>query len=399
MEEWKEYKLGEVLTIKYGKDHKQLADGDRPIYGSGGIMRYGDRSLYDGPSILIPRKGSLNNVIYADKPFWTVDTMFWSIINDSIANPLFVYYSICKKDFASLNVGSAVPSLTVPVIEDIDILLPSKATQDKVISVLKSLDDKIEVNRRINDNLEQQAQALFKSWFVDFEPFKDRKFVNSELGMIPEGWRVGTLNELIISTLGGDWGKEDAIGNYVKKVSCIRGADIPEIRQGNRGNMPTRFILNKNFLNKALKAEDLVVEISGGSPTQSTGRICQISDTLLKKYDDVVICTNFCRAIKTKRPYSQFIYYLWEYLYKRGVMFLYENGTTGIKNLDINGLLEKEIIVIPDENTVHKYTGICNLFSQIVQSNGYESERLVRLRDTLLPKLMSGELEINDINN
>ena len=254
-------------------------------------------------------------------------------------------------------------------------------------------------NRRINDNLEQQAQALFKSWFVDFEPFKEGKFVDSELGMIPEGWRIGTLNELIISTLGGDWGKEDAIGNYVKKVSCIRGADIPEIRQGNRGNMPTRFILNKNFLNKALKAEDLVVEISGGSPTQSTGRICQISDTLLKKYDDVVICTNFCRAIKTKHPYSQFIYYLWGYLYKRGVMFLYENGTTGIKNLDINGLLEKEIIVIPDENTVHKYTGLCNLFSQIVQSNGYESERLVKLRDTLLPKLMSGELKINDINN
>ena len=80
-------------------------------------------------------------------------------------------------------------------------------------------------------------------------------------------------------------------------------------------------------------------------------------------------------------------------------MVLYENGTTGIKNLDINGLLEKEIIVIPDENTVHKYTGLCNLFSQIVQSNGYESERLVKLRDTLLPKLMSGELKINDINN
>ena len=116
-------------------------------------MRYGERSLYDSPSILIPRKGSLNNVIYADKPFWTVDTMFWSIINASIANPLFVYYSICKKDFASLNVGSAVPSLTVPVIEDIDILLPSKATQDKVVSVLKSLDDKIELNRHINDNL------------------------------------------------------------------------------------------------------------------------------------------------------------------------------------------------------------------------------------------------------
>ena len=252
--------------------------------------------------------------------------------------------------------GSAQPKLNQANLSAISIILPPLNLQEQIADFISMFDNKIELNQRINDNLEQQAQALFKSWFVDFEPFKDRKFVNSELGMIPEGWRVGTLNELIISTLGGDWGKEDAIGNYLKKVSCIRGADIPEIRQGNRGNMPTRFILNKNFLNKALKAEDLVVEISGGSPTQS-------------------------------------------YLYKRGVMFLYENGTTGIKNLDINGLLEKEIIVIPDENTVHKYTGICNLFSQIVQSNGYESERLVRLRDTLLPKLMSGELEINDINN
>ena len=251
----------------------------------------------------------------------------------------------------------------------------------------------------INHNLEQQAQALFKSWFVDFEPFKDVKLVDSELGIIPEGWRVGTLNELIISTLGGDWGKEDEIGNYAKEVSCIRGADIPEIKKRNRGNMSTRFILNKNFLNKVLKAGDLVVEISGGSPTQSTGRICQISETLLKKYDNALICTNFCRTIKTKPSYSLFIYYLWEYLYKGGVMFSYENGTTSIKNLDINGLLEKEVIVIPDESIVHKYTAICNLFSQTVQSNGNESERLVRLRGMLLPKLMSGELKINDINN
>ncbi len=399
MEEWKQYKLGELLTLRYGKDHKSLKEGNIPVYGSGGVIRYANNSLSIGPSILIPRKGSLNNIIFVDKYFWTVDTMFWSIINDIKINPQYLYYYLKQIDFSSLNVGSAVPSLTVPVIENIDVTLPDLHTQNKITKILSSLEYKVELNKRINDNLEQQAQALFKSWFVDFEPFKGRKFVDSELGMIPEGWRVGTLNELIISTLGGDWGKEDAIGNYVKKVSCIRGADIPEIRQGNRGDMPTRFILNKNFLNKALKAEDLVVEISGGSPTQSTGRICQISDTLLKKYDDVVICTNFCRAIKTKRPYSQFIYYLWEYLYKRGVMFLYENGTTGIKNLDINGLLEKEIIVIPDENTVHKYTGICNLFSQIVQSNGYESERLVKLRDTLLPKLMSGELKINDINN
>ena len=397
MEEWKEYKLGEITNMKNGKKRPQN-NGVFPVYGGNGIMDYSD-SYNAENAIIVGRVGAYCGCVYkCESKCWVSDNAI-SIFAKDIADTQFLYYLMTTLDFHHHHIGGAQPLMTQDIIGDFTVSIPPLSIQHQIIQVLKSLDDKIEVNKRINDNLERQAQALFKSWFVDFEPFKGRKFVDSELGMIPEGWRVGTLNELIISTLGGDWGKEDAIGNYVKKVSCIRGADIPEIRQGNRGNMPTRFILNKNFLNKALKAEDLVVEISGGSPTQSTGRICQISDTLLKKYDNVVICTNFCRAIKTKRPYSQFIYYLWEYLYKRGVMFLYENGTTGIKNLDINGLLEKEIIVIPDENTVHKYTGICNLFSQIVQSNGYESERLVKLRDTLLPKLMSGELKNNDINN
>ena len=397
MEEWKEYKLGEITNMKNGKKRPQN-NGVFPVYGGNGIMDYSD-SYNAENAIIVGRVGAYCGCVYkCESKCWVSDNAI-SIFAKDIADAQFLYYLMTTLDFHHHHIGGAQPLMTQDIIGDFTVSIPPLSIQHQIIQVLKSLDDKIEVNKRINDNLEQQAQALFKSWFVDFEPFKEGKFVDSELGMIPEGWRIGTLNELIISTLGGDWGKEDAIGNYVKKVSCIRGADIPEIRQGNRGDMPTRFILNKNFLNKALKAEDLVVEISGGSPTQSTGRICQISDTLLKKYDDVVICTNFCRAIKTKRPYSQFIYYLWEYLYKRGVMFLYENGTTGIKNLDINGLLEKEIIVIPDENTVHKYTGLCNLFSQIVQSNGYECERLVKLRDTLLPKLMSGELEINDINN
>lgn len=153
MNEWKTYKLGEVLQIKYGKDHKHISEGDIPIYGSGGIMRYGNQAISQGPTIMIPRKGSLNNIMFSETPFWTVDTMFWSIIDTSIVNPLFLYYAICKKDFASLNVGSAVPSLTVPIIEDIEVSLPSISIQNKIVEILKSLDDKIGNNRRINDNL------------------------------------------------------------------------------------------------------------------------------------------------------------------------------------------------------------------------------------------------------
>ena len=153
MNEWKKYRLGEILKIKYGKNHKHIDNGIIPVYGSGGIMRYGNQAITQGPSILIPRKGSLHNILFSSTPFWTVDTMFWTIIDTTIANPLFLYYAIHKKDFASLNVGSAVPSLTVPIIENIEVLLPSLPIQNKIANVLKSLDDKTNINRRINDNL------------------------------------------------------------------------------------------------------------------------------------------------------------------------------------------------------------------------------------------------------
>lgn len=252
-------------------------------------------------------------------------------------------------------------------------------------------------NKRRNDNLEQQAQALFKAWFVDFEPFKDGKFVDSELGKTPEGWKVGRFSNIIESTLSGDWGKERQEGNYIRKIFCLRGADIPDVKTGNKGNMPIRFILEKNFATKALTAGNLVIEISGGSPTQSTGRICRISYELLAKYNNSIVCTNFCKAIRPMAGYSSFMYYMWEKLYKEGVMFSYENGTTGIKNLDINGFTQKEPIIIPPIEVALNFEKYVDVYYNKIQKNGVESEQLSCLRDTLLPRLMSGELNINTI--
>ena len=346
MEEWKEYKLGDVLTIKYGKDHKQLADGDIPIYGSGGIMRYGERSLYDGPSILIPRKGSLNNVIYADKPFWTVDTMFWSIINDSIANPLFVYYSICKKDFASLNVGSAVPSLTVPVIEDIDILLPSKATQDKVVSVLKSLDDKIELNHHINDNLEQQAQALFNEMFPH----------------ITEGENM--IGDLIIPKRG----------KGLLSKNAIKG-DIPVVAGG---------IEPATYHNQAnTTAPVLTIAASGANAGYINLWHIPVwaSDS---SYIDDSITPNV---------------YFWYIMLKKRQKEIFDAQVGSAQP----HIYPKHIEELPMNVVfVEKIAEYNEIVTPIFEKKGQlflESKRLTSLRDTLLPKLMSGELKINDINN
>ena len=393
MEEWKEYKLGDVLTIKYGKDHKQLADGDIPIYGSGGIMRYGERSLYDGPSILIPRKGSLNNVIYADKPFWTVDTMFWSIINASIANPLFVYYSICKKDFASLNVGSAVPSLTVPVIEDIDILLPPKATQDKVVSILKSLDDKIELNRHINDNLEQQAQALFKSWFVDFEPFLREEFFKSDslFGDIPVEWHIVAIKDLSVYIT--DY---VANGSFASLRENVRLYDKPNY---------AHFIRNTD-----LKAESYKMYVDKHSYEFLSKSVLEGGEIIISNVGDVgsvFLCPklekpmtlgNNIILLRPKKDYLTFYLYM---LFKGGIgQHLIDGVTGGSAQRKFNKTDFKSIkLMMPPVNILIKFDRIVKPIFSKIEENRDEISRLTSLRDTLLPKLMSGELKINDINN
>ena len=223
---------------------------------------------------------------------------------------------------------------------------------------------------------------------MDFEPFG---------GIMPENWRMGTFSEIIESTLGGDWGKEEPTGNYTEQVYCIRGADIPEVKAGNKGKMPTRYILPKNYKSKKLVPDDIVIEISGGSPIQSTGRSTVIPQSLLNRYDMGMVCTNFCRAIKPIQGYSKFIYYYWQYLYDRKVFFSYENGTTGIKNLDISGFIETEPVIIPSVVALDKFNELSSVYFQQIFANGLENEKLSSLRDTLLPKLMNGEIDVSEV--
>lgn len=209
----------------------------------------------------------------------------------------------------------------------------------------------------------------------------------------------GVFNDIIQTTLTGDWGKENIEGNYTHEVFCIRGADIPQLCNGDKGKMPIRYILEKNYKTKQLRANDLVVEISGGSPTQSTGRICMITQSLLDRLGKDVVCTNFCRAITPMEGYATFIFLYWQLLYHKNIMFSYENGTTGIKNLNISDFLSKEVIDIPTADEVKRLNTILRPIYNQIYANGLQNEMLSTLRDTLLPKLMSGELSVDDVSD
>lgn len=280
--------------------------------------------------------------------------------------------------------GTVFGSVNRKDILGLEVNVAEYKEQQKIARFLSAIDEKIELNEHINKNLDEQARLLFRYWFID----------------APESnsWKKGTFSNIIDLMIPGDWGKDTPSGKNTEMVYCIRGADIPEVKAGNKGKMPTRYILPQNYVNKHLIDGDVVVEISGGSPTQSTGRIAAVSQSLLNRYDKGMVCTNFCKALKPRPGYSMFLYYYWQYLYDKNVFFSYENGTTGIKNLDISGFIETEPIVLPPQNLVSKFDSFCQSLFNIIFANGRENEGLAMLRDNLLPQLMTGKLEISGLD-
>lgn len=358
------------LSKKKIAEEKMLKSGDVLINSTGEGTAGRVAQLWN-----IPSQTTVDGHMIILRPTSEVDTLYYGY---AIKAQQFMIESLAEGSTGQTEINRK------RLQEEITISYPKdKKKQHSIAKILEEIDKKIEVNNQINRNLSEQAQAVFKEWFVD----------NPESAK----WKQGTFSDLVISTLGGDWGKEEKEGNYTEQVYCVRGADIPEVKEGNKGKMPTRFILPKNYAAKQLVAGDIVVEISGGSPTQSTGRVASISQSLLDRYDKGMVCTNFCRAIKPKEGYSMFIYYYWQYLYERGIFFLYENGTTGIKNLDIKGFLENEEIIIPPKDLVDKFDALCQTIFNEIFKNGISTEKLAETRDTLLPRLMSRKLDVSEL--
>lgn len=147
------YKLKELAQIQYGKDHKKLKDGNIPVFGTGGLMRYGDNYLFEGDSVLIPRKGSLNNLQFVTGKFWTVDTLFWTKIDVEKVIPKYLFYVLKRFDFAQMNVGSAVPSLTTALLNELEVEIPDINLQQSILDKINPFESQITNLSEINDNL------------------------------------------------------------------------------------------------------------------------------------------------------------------------------------------------------------------------------------------------------
>lgn len=305
--------------------------------------------------------------------------------SDRITNR-FLYYCLTNDFFvermqylAEARSGT-FPQITFDVLKGERICLPSIDNQNKITNILDSINNKIILNNEINNNLFD----LLK------QEFRDKFYNKTE--------KKSYLIDYISETIGGDWGKENPEGNNNTKVYCVRGADIPSMEYGNKGNAPTRYILEKNYKNKKLDPNNIIIEISGGSPTQSTGRTAYITKSILDMYDSPLLCTNFCRAVEAKSDIlAPFIYMNLKLMYEDDIFFNWENGTTGIKNLALNDMLSNLEVKSPNEMELKDYYLLFNNIMNKISSNSNENIKLEQLRDTLLPKLTSGEIDLDNI--
>lgn len=320
-EEWQEVRLGDVVEIKYGKDHKHLESGDIPTYGSGGIMRYVDSAIYDKESVLIPRKGTLNNIFYTKNPFWVVDTMFYTVIDTQKILPKFLYYTLKTFDFNLYNVGSAVPSLTTKILNDIQIPLPLLERQKEIAEILSSFDDKIDFLHRQNRTLESLAQTLFRHYFIE----------NAK-----EEWEEKPLSE-IATFLNGLACQKIPPKNDLDKLPVLK---IKELREGKildssdwaTSEVEYRYIVNQGDIIFSWSAT-LMVEIWGGEK-------CVLNQHLFKVIAD--------------KGYPQWFCYFWcKYHLESFISIAKAHATTmgHIRRQD----LDNAICRIPSQEFINKF--------------------------------------------
>ena len=400
--EWKEVRLGDVCEIitgfpfpgkKYSKEGIRVVRGDNVTIGN---LRWDtekdkrwnepfDKTEYyslQANDIVIGMDGSRvgknkARIKEEDLPLLLAQRVA-CVRHNELAEQDYLYYNIFSKKFIdyvnSIHTGSAIPHISQKQIEDYKILLPNLETQRRIATILSSLDRKIELNNKINADLEEMAQAIFKNWFVDFEPFKDGKFVDSELGMIPEGWKVGRLTE-IASYMNGLAMQKFPPENNEDSLPVLK---IKELGQGFCGTDSDRCSCNIKDECK-IHNGDVIFSWSGTLLVDVwCGGDCGLNQHLFKV---------------TSKDYPKWFYYYWTKHHLQEFIHIAKDKAVTMGHIK-RGHLEEAMVAIPDNDSMEKAHELFEPILSKMISLRLESSRLSLLRDTLLPRLMSGEIEI-----
>ena len=399
MSEWKEVRLGDICNIFGRIGFRGYTINDLVSSKDDGAISLSPTNIIDGEinvdkcsyiswnkyyespeimifknDILIVKTGSSYGrtaLVKEVKHQMTINPQFVVLKNINI-NPIYLSYYIKSKTFqnqiSSIVVGSAIPTLSQKNLANLYLKIQGSQTQQEIAGILSSLDAKIETNNKLNEKMEEMAQAIFKSWFVDFEPFKDKPFHETELGMIPEGWEVGSLSDIATITMGqspcGTSYNENGEGIIFYQGRTEFGFRFPSIRLYTTA--PSRFAEVGSTL--------MSVRAPVGDINMALLRCC---------------IGRGVASIKSNCDCDSYIYYLMKSLKKRFDIYNGEGTVFGSVGRDtLRGLL----ITIPPSSVISDFEMNISKIDSRIKTNELESQRLASLRDTLLPRLMSGEL-------
>lgn len=295
--------------------------------------------------------------------------------------------------------GSTVEGLRQPALMKCKIALPSLPIQQKIASILSTYDTLIENNNRRIRLLEQMAENLYKEWFVRFR-FPGHEKVETEkskYGKVPSTFKFIKMQEAFDYYIGGGWGEEEKSDEFPKEASVIRGTDFPKIWQYDISTCPRRFHKTKNYKARQLEDGDVIMEISGGTSEQPVGRVVLITQELLDRFENgKVICASFCKLIRLqKNIVSPYYFYYWlRFLYDTKIIDRYQLQSTGIINFKFEPFLRKGDIMLPPQNIMEKFAKQVGSLHKEMNKLAQQNTLLTRQRDLLLPRLMSGKLEV-----
>ncbi len=405
------YKFGEICEVLNGRAYKKnelLESGKYTVLRVGNFFSsdnwyYSDLELdankyCDNGDLLFAWSASFGPKIW-DGGKVIYHYHIWKLVPSPFVDKKFLYYWLLfsrSKMLMGVH-GSVMGHLTKSSFEKQKISLPDILEQKAIAHILSTLDDKIEVNNQINKTLENMAQAIFKQWFVDFEfpnedgePYKSSggEMVESELGLIPKGWEVREISDFAEVQIGGDWGKDEYFEGAVP-VICLRGTDLQKLKEsGYSTEAPIRWIKISSLEKRLINETDILL---GGSGLGPVGRSLCAFKVVNKLYKEPVIYSNFCKRIRAiDMSHSIFIEHVLELLYSGGEMNNYVNGTS-VPNLDLSGLMRHKIVA-PTKYLIKMFSDYKELFFYQKFSN--QNQILGKIRDTLLPKLMSGEIRV-----
>ena len=386
---WKTIKLSEIAYLNYGKSLTSdiRKEGKIPVYSSSGITGWHDTALVNEDGIIIGRKGNVGSIFYADGPFYCIDTAYYIKKSELKCNIKYFYYLLKTLGLDKLNEDSAVPGLNRDTAHSQLFSYPEEIdTQRRIAEILSALDDKIELNRQTNATLEAIAQAVFKEWFVNFNfPGATGEMVESELGMIPKGWRVGKLGEFAEkitkgttpTTLGDDFVEQ---GVRFFRVDCIKdnfGIDASKA-------LFITPVTHDKLKRSQLRINDILITIAG-----SIGRIGIVTERNLPANLNQAI--GIIRVDKNKAPVNYIYYFLKQQSIKdRLLSGVTQSVQANISLTDLSNLK----IIIPPKTILGKFDIVMKISRDQIENLSEQTSSLIELRDLLLPKLMSGEIEV-----